>query len=33
MDGSSKYLVEVLEQAGIVEKDVERDVYEVTDII
>ena len=33
MDGSSKYFVELLEQAGIVEQDEERDVYEVKDII
>ena len=33
MDGSSKYFVEVLEKAGIVEQDAERDVYEVKDII
>jgi UDP-3-O-[3-hydroxymyristoyl] N-acetylglucosamine deacetylase/3-hydroxyacyl-[acyl-carrier-protein] dehydratase len=33
MDGSSKYFVEILEKAGIVEQDAERDVYEVKDII
>lgn len=33
MDGSSKYFVELLEKAGIVEQDEERDIYEVKDII
>ena len=33
MDGSSKYFVEILEKAEIIEQDVERDVYEVKDII
>ncbi|MCP4883006.1 MAG: bifunctional UDP-3-O-[3-hydroxymyristoyl] N-acetylglucosamine deacetylase/3-hydroxyacyl-ACP dehydratase [Flavobacteriales bacterium] len=33
MDGSSKYFVEILEKAEIVEQDAERDVYEVKDII
>lgn len=33
MDGSSKYFVEVLEKAGIVEQDAEREVYEVKEII
>lgn len=33
MDGSSKYFVEILEKAGIVEQDAERDVYQVKDII
>ncbi len=33
MDGSSKYFIEVLEKAGIVEQDAERDIYEVKDII
>lgn len=33
MDGSSKYFVEILEKAGIVEQDAERDVYVVKDII
>jgi UDP-3-O-[3-hydroxymyristoyl] N-acetylglucosamine deacetylase/3-hydroxyacyl-[acyl-carrier-protein] dehydratase len=33
MDGSSKYFVEVLEEAGIFEQDVEREVYEVKEII
>jgi len=33
MDGSSKYFVEVLEEAGILEQDVEREVYEVKEII
>ncbi len=33
MDGSSKYFVEVLEKAGIVEQEEEREVYEVKEII
>lgn len=33
MDGSSKYFVEVLEEAGTLEQDVEREVYEVKEII
>ena len=33
MDGSSKYFVEALEKAGIVEQDAERDEYIVKDII
>ncbi len=33
MDGSSKYFVEILEKAGIVEQEEEREVYEVKDII
>ena len=33
MDGSSKYFVEVLEEAGIFEQDAEREVYEVKEII
>lgn len=33
MDGSSKFFVEKLEEAGVVEQDAERDVYEVKDII
>ena len=33
MDGSSKFFVEVLEEAGILEQDVEREVYEVKEII
>ena len=33
MDGSSRYFVETLEEAGIIEQDVEREVYEVKDII
>ncbi len=33
MDGSSKYFIEVLEKAGIVEQDEEREVYEVKEII
>jgi len=33
MDGSSKFFVEVLEEAGILEQDVVREVYEVKEII
>lgn len=33
MDGSSKYFVEALESAGIVEQDTEREVYVVKDVI
>ncbi len=33
MDGSSKYFVESLESAGIVEQEAEREVYEVKDVI
>ncbi|WP_445382236.1 bifunctional UDP-3-O-[3-hydroxymyristoyl] N-acetylglucosamine deacetylase/3-hydroxyacyl-ACP dehydratase [Robiginitalea sp. IMCC43444] len=33
MDGSSKYFVESLEKAGIVEQDAEREVYEVKEVI
>ncbi|MDP3352499.1 MAG: bifunctional UDP-3-O-[3-hydroxymyristoyl] N-acetylglucosamine deacetylase/3-hydroxyacyl-ACP dehydratase [Flavobacteriaceae bacterium] len=33
MDGSSKYFVEALEAAGIVEQDVERDVFIVKEVI
>ena len=33
MDGSSKYFVEALEKAGIVEQDAEREVYEVKEVI
>ncbi len=33
MDGSSKYFVELLEEAGIEEQDVDREVYEVKEII
>ncbi len=33
MDGSSKYFVEILEKAGIVEQEEERDIYEVKEII
>jgi UDP-3-O-[3-hydroxymyristoyl] N-acetylglucosamine deacetylase/3-hydroxyacyl-[acyl-carrier-protein] dehydratase len=33
MDGSSKYFVEILEKAEIVEQDAERDIYEVKEII
>ncbi|WP_418511279.1 bifunctional UDP-3-O-[3-hydroxymyristoyl] N-acetylglucosamine deacetylase/3-hydroxyacyl-ACP dehydratase [Corallibacter sp.] len=33
MDGSSKFFVEALEKAGIVEQDAFREVYEVTDVI
>ncbi|MBC2840611.1 bifunctional UDP-3-O-[3-hydroxymyristoyl] N-acetylglucosamine deacetylase/3-hydroxyacyl-ACP dehydratase [Robiginitalea sp. SC105] len=33
MDGSSKYFVEALENAGIVEQDAEREVYEITDVV
>jgi len=33
MDGSSKYFIEALEKAGIVEQDGEREIYEVKEII
>ncbi|WP_088341194.1 bifunctional UDP-3-O-[3-hydroxymyristoyl] N-acetylglucosamine deacetylase/3-hydroxyacyl-ACP dehydratase [Robiginitalea sediminis] len=33
MDGSSKYFVEALEKAGIVEQEAEREVYVVKDVI
>ncbi|WP_250436257.1 bifunctional UDP-3-O-[3-hydroxymyristoyl] N-acetylglucosamine deacetylase/3-hydroxyacyl-ACP dehydratase [Hanstruepera flava] len=33
MDGSSKFFVEALEKAGVVEQDAKREVYEVTDVI
>ncbi|MGB5190064.1 bifunctional UDP-3-O-[3-hydroxymyristoyl] N-acetylglucosamine deacetylase/3-hydroxyacyl-ACP dehydratase [Robiginitalea sp.] len=33
MDGSSKYFVEALEQAGVLEQDVEREVFVVSDVI
>ena len=33
MDGSSKFFVEALEEAGIVEQDVEREEYIVKDVI
>ncbi len=33
MDGSSKYFVEILEKAGIIDQEREREVYEVKDII
>ncbi len=33
MDGSSKFFVEALEKAGIVEQESTREVYEVTDVI
>ncbi len=33
MDGSSKYFVEALEEAGVVEQDVERDVFIVKEVI
>ena len=33
MDGSSKYFIEKLEEAGVEEQDVEREVYEVKEII
>ncbi len=33
MDGSSKYFVEALEKAGIVEQESEREVFEVKDVI
>ncbi|PNQ73041.1 UDP-3-O-[3-hydroxymyristoyl] N-acetylglucosamine deacetylase [Hanstruepera neustonica] len=33
MDGSSKFFVEALEKAGIVEQEATREVYEVTDVI
>ncbi len=33
MDGSSKYFVEILEKAGIVEQEEERDIYVVKEII
>jgi len=33
MDGSSKYFIELLEEANIVEQDIEREVYEVKEII
>lgn len=33
MDGSSKFFVEALEKAGILEQDAFREVYEVTDVI
>jgi len=33
MDGSSKFFVEALEEAGVVEQDAKREVYEVTDVI
>lgn len=33
MDGSSKFFVEALEQAGILEQQAEREIYEVTEVI
>src|SRR5690606_10639592 len=33
MDGSSKYFVEAVEKAGVVEQDAERDIYVVKEII
>ncbi|MFZ9003944.1 MAG: bifunctional UDP-3-O-[3-hydroxymyristoyl] N-acetylglucosamine deacetylase/3-hydroxyacyl-ACP dehydratase [Robiginitalea sp.] len=33
MDGSSKFFIQALEEAGIVEQDAERDVFEVKDVI
>ncbi|WP_191859607.1 bifunctional UDP-3-O-[3-hydroxymyristoyl] N-acetylglucosamine deacetylase/3-hydroxyacyl-ACP dehydratase [Hanstruepera ponticola] len=33
MDGSSKFFVEALEKAGVVEQEATREVYEVTDVI
>ncbi len=33
MDGSSKFFVEALESAGLVEQDAEREIYEVKDVI
>ena len=33
MDGSSKYFVEAIEKAGIIEQDAERKIYEVRDVI
>lgn len=33
MDGSSKFFVEALESAGLVEQEAEREIYEVTDVI
>ncbi len=33
MDGSSKYFIEALEEAGIVEQDKEREIYVVKDVI
>ncbi len=33
MDGSSKYFVEILEKAGIVDQEREREVYEIKEII
>lgn len=33
MDGSSKFFVEAIEKAGIIEQDAFRDVFEITDIV
>lgn len=33
MDGSSKFFVEALEKAGIVEQEAEREVFEITEVI
>ncbi len=33
MDGSSKYFVEAIEKAGIVEQEAERDIYVVKDVV
>jgi UDP-3-O-[3-hydroxymyristoyl] N-acetylglucosamine deacetylase/3-hydroxyacyl-[acyl-carrier-protein] dehydratase len=33
MDGSSKFFIQALEEAGIVEQDAEREVFEVKDVI
>jgi UDP-3-O-[3-hydroxymyristoyl] N-acetylglucosamine deacetylase/3-hydroxyacyl-[acyl-carrier-protein] dehydratase len=33
MDGSSKFFVEAIEQAGIVEQQEDREIYEVTEVI
>ena len=33
MDGSSKFFVEALESAGLVDQDAEREIYEVKDVI
>ncbi len=33
MDGSSKYFVEAIEKAGIIDQDAFREVYEVTDVV
>ena len=33
MDGSSKFIVEAIESAGIVEQDAEREVFEIKDVV